>query len=110
MKFLALLCCLLLCSCNDRISQDREARLGPVIAYMDAFISAHHRLPTQDEFQASTASMDPMLVLRDHTDAYAASHGCKAATDYMVGIWRADWYHYYKSWDHSFLNGSDEHL
>ena len=101
----------MLCSCGrDHISQDREKRLRPVTAYMDTFIRVHHQLPTQNEFQADTATLNPMLVLRDHTDAYAARQGCKADTDYMVGIWRADWYHYYKSWDHSFLKGSDEPL
>ena len=52
--------------------------------------------------------MDNMLILHDRTNKYAASKGAKSETDYMVGIWRADWFHYYKSWDQSFLNGSDE--
>ncbi len=107
---LLLFCFVCLCSCdgNDRISRDREAKLQPVIRYMDTFIHEHHRLPTQDEFRADTAKMDSMLILRDRTDKYAASKGAKSELDYMVGIWRADWNHYYKSWDKSFLNGSDE--
>jgi hypothetical protein len=109
MRYLPLVCMLCLFSCGeDRISQEREARLQPVIRYMDAFIKKHHRLPTQDEFRADTHGMDTMLVLKDHTDKYAVSKGAKSETDYMVGCWRADWYHYYKSWDNSFLNGSDE--
>ena len=28
--------------------------------------------------------------------------------DYMVGIWRGERYHYYKSWDKRFLNVSEE--
>jgi hypothetical protein len=75
---------------------------------MDSFLQEHNRLPTKKEFRAGTRSIDGMLVLRDRTDKYAASKGAKSETDYMVGIWRADWYHYYKSWDRSFLNGSDE--
>lgn len=118
MRYLLLLCLLFVNSCRDnsrstisnpdRISANREVRLQPVIRYMDDFIRDHHRLPTQDEFRAGTASMDTMLVLHDRSHAYTASHGAKTETDYMVGIWRADWYHYYKSWDGSFLNGSDE--
>jgi hypothetical protein len=94
----------------DRISQDREAKLKPVIAYVDGFIKDHSRLPTAEEFRAATASMAHILILRDRTDPYAASTGAKTDLDYMVGIWRADWFHYYKSWDRSFLNGSDEKL
>jgi hypothetical protein len=118
MRYLLLFCLLFVSSCGDgarttvpnpdRISVDREARLQPVIRYVEGFIKDHQRLPTQDEFRAGTASMDPMLVLRDRTHTYAASHGAKTENDYMVGIWRVDWYHYYKSWDRSFLNGSDE--
>jgi hypothetical protein len=118
MKYLLLACAFFVSSCGDssrtvvsnpdRISADREARLQPVIRYMDAFIREHQRLPTQDEFRSGTVSMDTMLVLRDRAHPYAASQGARAEADYMVGIWRADWYHYYKSWDKSFLNGSDE--
>lgn len=49
-----------------------------------------------------------MLVLLDRSNKYAASKGAKEVNDFMVGIWRADWYHYYKSWDKQFLNGYDE--
>jgi hypothetical protein len=118
MRYLFLVCLLFLSSCGknpsspisnpDRISTDREAKLQPVIRYMDAFIKEHQRLPTQDEFRVDTEKMAWMLVLKDRTDKYAASKGAKSETDYMVGCWRADWYHYYKSWDKSFLNGSDE--
>ena len=108
MRYLLLVCLLCLSSCGDRISRDREARLQPVIRYMDTFIKEHHRLPTEDEFRVGTKGMDTMLILRDHTDKYAASNGAKSETDYMVGCWRVDWHHYYKSWDKSFLNGSDE--
>src|SRR5438105_2838279 len=108
MRYLPLVFLLCLCSCGDRISRDREARLQPVIRYTDAFIKEHHRLPTQDEFRADTAKMDSMLILKDRTDKYAARQGAKAELDYMVGTWRADWYHYYKSWDKKFLNGADE--
>lgn len=120
MKYLLLVCLLFANSCGngsrtrasgpERISADREAHLRPVIVYMDAFIRDHKRLPTQEEFRAGTVSMDKMLVLHDRTHPYAASKGAKSETDYMVGVWRADWYHYYKSWDKSFLNGSDEKL
>src|SRR5204862_312786 len=89
-----LVCLLCFCSCGDRIGRDREARLQPVIQYMDAFVKEHHRLPTQDEFQVGTKVMDRMLILRDRTDKYAASKGAKSETDYMVGCWRADWFHY----------------
>lgn len=71
-------------------------------------VLAIDRLPTEGEFRAGTAAMDQMLILRDRTNKYAASKGAKTETDYMVGIWRTDWYHYYKSWDKSFLNASDE--
>jgi hypothetical protein len=109
MRPLVLLCLLFLGSCdNRRISRDREARLQPVISFMDNFLQEHHRLPTQNEFSTGTRSLGNMLVLRDRTNKYAASKGAKSETDYMVGIWRADWYHYYKSWDRSFLDGSDE--
>ena len=108
MRYLLFLCLFCLCACGDRISRDREARLQPVIGYMDSFIKQHHRLPRQDEFRAGTAAMDSMLIFKDRTDKYAASKGAKSDLDYMVGTWRADWYHYYKSWDKSFLNGSDE--
>jgi hypothetical protein len=77
MRYLLLFCLLFVSSCGDgarttvpnpdRISVDREARLQPVIRYVDGFIKDHQRLPTQDEFRAGTASMDPMLVLRDRT-------------------------------------------
>jgi hypothetical protein len=97
-----------LCSCDNRISEDREARLQPVIKYVDGFIKEHHRLPTKDEFETNTAKIDPMLTFKDRSDKYAAKKGAKTELDYMVGIWRADWYHYYKSWDKTFLNGSDE--
>jgi len=75
---------------------------------MDAFIKQHHRLPTQAEFRTGTATIDQVAVLRDHNDKYAASKGAKTDTDYMIGVWRVDWYHYYKSWDKSFINASDE--
>lgn len=93
---------------KDRISKDAEARLEPVIVYMDAFLKKHHRLPTKEEFESGTAKLHGMLILRDRSSPYAASKGAKAETDYMIGTWRADWYHYYKSWDRSFLNGYDE--
>jgi hypothetical protein len=110
MRYLLLLGLVCLCSCDagDTIGREREARLQPVIRYMDTFIKEYHRLPTQDEFQAGTKGMDRILVLKDHTDKYAAGKGAKSEMDYMVGCWRADWFHYYKSWDKSFLNGSDE--
>jgi hypothetical protein len=119
MRYLPLLVLLFLTSCDnrtsavsgpDRISQDREAKLKPVIAYVDGFIKDHNRVPTAEEFRAATASMDQILILRNRTDPYAASKGARTDLDYMVGIWRADWFHYYKSWDRSFLNGSDEKL
>jgi len=97
-------------STRDRISVDREARLQPAIRYVEAFTKDHQRLPTQNEFRSGTKGMGNEFVLKDHTDKYAASKGAKADTDYMVGVWRADWYHYYKSWDKSFLSGSDEFL
>ena len=106
-----MICCLLglvVSPQPDHISPDREARLRPVIRYIDRFIEDHGRLPTQEQFQAKADEMDEMLVLKDRTDAYAAKQGATKETDYMVGIWRADWFHYYKSWDRSFLNGHDE--
>lgn len=114
MRYLLFLCVLFVSSCGktsspDRITVDREARLQPVIQYMETFVQDHHRLPTRDEFQVGTAGMNSNLILKDRTDPYAARKGAKADTDYMVGIWRADWYHFYKSWDKSFLNGADEY-
>ncbi|MGE0606653.1 MAG: hypothetical protein AB7O62_05960 [Pirellulales bacterium] len=93
---------------GDRISAAREAELKPVIRYMEAFIRDHHRLPTGEEFRAGTAGMGRRFVLSDRTDTYAASKGAKGELDYLIGTWRVDWYHYYKSWDNSFLNGHDE--
>ncbi len=109
MKCCLLLSILSLCSCtNARITRDREARLRPVIEYIDAYINKHRELPSEKEFRSATMGMEVSLVLRDRNHKYAASNGAKTDKDYMVGIWRADWYHYYKSWDRSFLNGSDE--
>ena len=48
------------------------------------------------------------LVLRDRTSKYATSKGAKTETDYMVGTWSGESFYYYKSWDRSFLPGSDE--
>ena len=93
---------------SERSIRDREARLQPAIQYMNAFIKEHDRLPTQEEFRVGTQGMFPRFVLKDYTDNYAASKGAKFKTDYMVGYWHSDWYHYYKSWDRSFLSGSDE--
>lgn len=94
---------------DDQIAKNREARLQPVILYLDAFLKDHNQtLPTQDEFRAGTAAMNELLILRNRTHAYARMKGAKTTTDYMVGIGRENWYHYYKSWDRSFLNGCDE--
>lgn len=92
----------------DRISRDREAKLKPIIQNMDDFIKFNGRLPTSVEFQNSINKMADMAVLRTKDHPYAARKGAKADLDYIVGIWRADWFHYYKSWDHKFLNASDE--
>src|SRR2546423_12290497 len=118
---LVFLCVVLTSSCRDSavhrtttldrptiITRDREARLQPVIRYLDTFVKEHKRLPTEVEFRSATASLNEILILRDRTHKYTASKGAKTETDYMIGIWRADWFHYYKSWDRSFLNGSHE--
>ena len=77
---------------------------------MDTFIGDHHRLPTQEEFYAADHFAKARFVLLDCSSLYAARKGARAETDYMVGGWGSDWFYYYKSWDHSFLEGSDEHL
>src|SRR4051794_5646332 len=112
MRFIAMAIGLLLCSCGkDRNSREREAELRPVIQYVDAFIGTSHRLPTDQEFQEAARKHGwngTALVIRDKAYPYAASHGAKSNLDYMAGAWRADWYHYYKSWDKQFINASDE--
>lgn len=85
-----------------------ERRLQPAIAYVDGFLAEHGRLPNSDEFRAWSDQHGGMYTLRDHTHRYAASKGAKEPTDYMAGTWRADWYHYYKSWDRGYVNGGDE--
>jgi hypothetical protein len=105
---LALLFLCIGCS-NERITKDREARLKPVIEYVTAFVKEKGRLPSSEEFRAAADKMESIpLVLYDRSFPYAASKGARTETDFMIGIWRADWFHYYKSWDHQFLNGSDE--
>ena len=94
----------------DRISRDREAKMKPVIKYVEEFIKNNGRLPTYEEFHNTADKMAWMVVLRTKDHPYAARKGAKKDLDYMVGMWRADWYHYYKSWDHKFLNATDETL
>jgi len=95
---------------NDRISADSERKLQPVIQFVDSFVKKNGRLPTDSEFHQAADHMAWMVVLRDKHNPYAASKGATNDLDYMAGIWRADWYHYYKSWDKKFLNASDEQL
>jgi hypothetical protein len=85
-----------------------ERRLQPAIAFVEGFLAEHGRLPNAREFDAWSDRHGGMFTLRDHTHRYAASKGAKDPNDYMVGTWRADWYHYYKSWDKTYLNGGDE--
>jgi hypothetical protein len=101
---------MLLCSCGKYRSPQQETELRPVIQYVDTFIKDHKRLPTQDEFRTNELSHSPMFVLRERTNRYAASKGARADTDYMVGDWGGDWFYYYKSWDKTFIDGSDEQL
>jgi hypothetical protein len=111
MKLIAIAFALLLCCCGkDRISSEHETALKPVIKFVDEFIAKNHRLPTDHEFHETADKMAWMVVLRDNSYPYAASHGATSKLDYMVGSWRADWYHYYKSWDKQFINASDENL
>jgi hypothetical protein len=108
--FLALIACQIILEVTgmDRISLKSEASLRPIILYVDGFIQKHHRLPTQEEFHATADKLAWMVEFRDRTYRYAASHGAKNELDYMIGIWRADWFHYYKSWDQKFINAADE--
>jgi hypothetical protein len=92
----------------DRISRDSEHKLRPIIQYVEDFRKDTGRLPTDEEFHRTADSMAWMVVLRTKEDSYAARNGAKTSLDYMVGIWRADWYHYYKSWDHEFMSAADE--
>lgn len=87
-----------------------ERRLQPAIAFIETTLAEYRRLPTHDEFFRWNEQVHGMFVLRDRSSRYAASKGAKGVNDYMVGVWRADWYHYYKSWDKSYLNASDEPL
>lgn len=87
-----------------------EKRLKPAITFVEGTLKSQRRLPTQDEFRKWKETQPRgMYTLRDRTDEYAASKGATNVNDYMVGTWRADWYHYYKSWDGKYLNASDEY-
>ena len=55
------------------------------------------------------AGQNAGFVLLDRSNEYANRKGARAETDYMVGDWGSDWFYYYKSWDRSFIDGSDEH-
>jgi hypothetical protein len=92
----------------DRISRESERKLQPVIRFVDGFIKDNGRLPSHEEFHRAADPMAWMVVLRTKDHPYAARKGAKTELDYMAGIWRADWYHYYKSWDHKFINAADE--
>lgn len=97
--------CLLSCKDNKR-NHVFETELQPIIARVDTFINERHRLPDYQEFQGMSG--DGNFTLRNRMHKYARSKGATHECDYMVGVWRGEWLHYYKSWDHSFLNGSDE--
>ena len=100
---------LLLCSCAPDKDPSLEAKLRPIIAYVDAFVGEHHRLPAQAEFHPGDEQTRLAgFVLLDRSNAYAASKGARAENDYMVGVWNGDFFYYYKSWDHSFIPGADE--
>lgn len=87
-----------------------ERRLQPAIAFVEETLTEKGRLPTHEEFFQWNEQNRGMFTLRDCSSRYAKSKGAKGINDYMVGVWRADWYHYYKSWDKSYLNASDEPL
>ena len=50
-----------------------------------------------------------MYTLLDMTDPYAQSKGAIHTNDYLLGTWKGDWYHFYKSWDKKYYDGYDEH-
>jgi hypothetical protein len=113
--FLILVAAFTLCSCrrapdNPSIEARYEAKLQPVIQYVDGFIKQNGRLPTDAEFHKDADKLAWMVVLRDRNNSYASQHGAKNELDYMVGVWSSEWYYYYKSWDKQFLNASDEKL
>ncbi|MDB5339051.1 MAG: hypothetical protein JWN70_4670 [Planctomycetaceae bacterium] len=109
MRCLLLALPLLLCSCKSEKSKRMEAQLQPAIRYVEAYLKEHRGLPTESDFiQANEGNA--FFILRRHTDKYAASKGAKSPNDYMIGVWRGEWFHYYKSWDHRFLNATDEIL
>jgi hypothetical protein len=110
MRYCALIILIFFTACDGnskRISAEREAKLKPVIEYVESYLKEHQRLPAENDLYTK---FGPGIVIRDRSYKYAVKNGAKTDTDYMVGAWRADWYHYYKSWDKTFLNGSDEDL
>ena len=87
------------------------SRLAPGIAYIDQYIDQHDKLPTQREFQTwAEKSGAHMLIIWDRNHEYAAKHGAKTETDYMLGTWMSEWYFYYKSWDGNYVYAQDERL
>jgi len=89
---------------------ERERRLKPAIAFVEKTIETKGRLPNRNEFTRWEESQSGWIyTLWDRTDEYAARKGATNANDYMVGVWRADWFHYYRSWDGRYLDASDEY-
>ena len=86
--------------------------MKPAIAFLEKFKTENGRVAGQDELQrwADGNGQQYWFVVRDAAYPYSVTHGASEDNDYMVGIWRAEWFHYYKSWDRQFINADDENL
>ena len=83
--------------------------VAPAIEYVDSYLEQNGELPTQRAFQKwAKESGAHMLIIWDREHEYAAKHGAKKKTDYLVGTWMSDWYFYYRSWDGDFIDASDD--
>ena len=77
--------------------------LLPLAAHVDQFRAETGRLPAEEEFEAwaRVAYPDKSVFYYVHKPAFCRSWGAENR-DFLVGIWRGEWVHYYCSW-----NGKD---
>ena len=75
-------------------------RLNPIINSVDRFIEKNGRCPDYTEFQNMTTehahfNCNPVIIKK---------LGGNNKNDYIVGVWRTDWYYCYQSWNKKYFD------